>query len=219
METLPYEPYSVRSKRAWQEIAEILNLHPVIIREAYINKYYQYSSSFFDYIKSGKISYANIIEAAEDFLEMPDIELDRRQKEWDKCSLENDFCDLMNYRLKDLIEVGDYLVSDETKTFCFSGKQYQTKGKKYKIIELNDDRDGKLTGIHAITDADIKGETIHWCEYGMKSLWRNEKEIWNWQLAYLALHKEQNPNHPQTPELEEQCIRNAKLMAKGEKTN
>ncbi len=217
MKTLPYELGSIRSKRFWQEIADKLELHVTIIKEARINKYWQTDSrDFGNLIKRGEITREQIMEAASDFLEMPDIELNRRQMESEKCGIENDDdMDLLNYRLKQIIEVGDYIVSNETKTFCFSGKQYQTKGKKYRITELNDYREN-LVGFTAITTADIKKERIWWSNHGTKSLWRGNQEIWNWHLAYLELFKENNPNHPQTQEMIEHCTKQAELTAKGE---
>ncbi len=221
MKTIPYELYSIRRARRDKELSDKLNLHPVIVREAYINRWWRCDGSYFyDNVMSGKITREEVIAEAIDFMEMPDVELERRNQKAIGAQKENDFCDIMNYRLKQLIEVGDWLMSDETKTYCFSKKQYQTQGKKYKIISLNDEKANPMTGICAITNSDMKDkrDTIHWCEHGIKSVWRKGKEIWNWNLAYLALHKEQNPNHPQTAQLEEQCLRHAKLMAKGKRT-
>ncbi len=218
MKTIPYELFSVRRSRRDKELSDKLNLHPVIVREAYINRWWQSGSYFYDNVMKGEITREEVIAEAKDFMEMPDVELERRETKWQESSKENDFCDIMNYRLKQIIEVGDYLMSDETKTYCFSKKQYQTKGKLYKIRELSDDRDSPMTGICAITNSDMrnKQDTIHWCHYGIKSVWRGKKEIWNWSLAYFQLWKEQNPNHPQTQEMEDQSIKNAKITARGE---
>ena len=67
---------------------------------------------------------------------------------------------------------GDYVVSDEDKTYLSGGK-YQSVGKKYCIKSLSDDRDG-LCDFTAITNADMKGERIWWSVHGIKSLWRKE---------------------------------------------
>ena len=175
------------------------------------------TNEFLAHLCSGEIPRDEVVKAATDFMEIPISELDRREAEAFKDSQECDFGDLLNYRLKQLVQVGDEVVSEETKTFCFSGIQYQTQGKRYTIRELNDSRDG-LTGFTALTNSDIPTDPIYWNNFGIRSLWRDGKELWNWHLDYLALFKEQNPNHPQTQEMIDHCTGKAKLMAVGQPT-
>lgn len=216
MRVRPYELRSVRNKLAWQDIATQLGLHITIVKEAYFSKWCTgvQAIDFISLVKKGEITREQIVEDGCDFMEMPIAELDRREAEALKDSQDSDFSDLVSYRLKAIVQVGDEVVSEENKTFCFSQQQYQTQGKRYKIASLSDARGG-LTEFTAITNADIVNESIHWSSYGIRSLWRNGKEIWNWNLAYLELFKEQNPNHPQTPEMVEHCTRKAKLMSEG----
>lgn len=218
MNVKPYVPHSVRSKQFWKKLADKLNFHPAFVWEAYMNKWCcgVGARDFHQLVMTGEITRDEVIEAGEDFLEVPISELDRRQIEHEKWAKENDFTDLLNYHLKQHIQVGDRIVSDETKTFCGSKKQYQTQGKKYRVLELDDKRDG-LTDFTAITNADMKGERIWWGVHGIRSVWRGRKEIWNWHLDYLELFKEQNTGHLQTQEMIDHCSKQAEKARKGEK--
>ena len=113
-----------------------------------------------------------------------------------------------------MIEVGDEIVSTETKSYCGSNKQYLTKGKKYRITELDDRNELLLGNFIATTKTDIKGERELVCNYGINSVWRNGVEIWNWNLAYLELWMEQNPGHPETEEMIKFTNDRAELMKK-----
>jgi hypothetical protein len=220
MKVKPYIKASVRTKKAWDNLAKMLDLHCTIVREAYFNRWFT-SVDFGDFInliETGEITRDDVIEAGEDWMEIPVSELDKMLVKKEKASLENDDSDLLHYRCKQLIQLGDEIVSDETKTFCFSGKQYQTQGKRYKITSLDDKRAG-LSGFTARTESDIEGEGIWWSSYGVKSLWRDGKEIWNWNLGYLQIFMENNPNHPDTQEMIDHCTAGAKLMAIGEKSH
>jgi hypothetical protein len=207
-----YEKSSVRSARAWAEAAAPLGVHPVILREFYFDKYCRgvQRRDFFSLLKRGGIK-----PTAEDLATtMTPEEIEAKALAQQKANEENDSCDLLLWRLKQLVEVGDEVMSDETKTFTFSQAQYITQGKRYKITELKDDG-GSEFGF--ISDTDIEGERNWGSAYGIKSLWRNGVEIYNWNLAYLELFKEENPDHEQTQIMIEHCTRQAELSRKGEK--
>jgi len=205
----PYEKSSVRKARLWKAAGESVNIHPVILREYYLDEYLGCTASdFISLIKKGKIK----IDPKDLKTFTPEEILDRESKS-QKAAEDNDFCDLLTWRLKNLIEIGDYLVSDENKTFLSGGK-YQTKGKKYKITDLKDEG-GSNFGY--VTTADIKGEKIWGSNYGVKSVWRKGKEIWNWNLAYLELWLEENPNHPETEKMIKHCNEGAEKTRKGKR--
>jgi hypothetical protein len=211
MKVEPYVPFSTRIKSEWNEVSSFLGLPPVVIRKAYMDRWCRGVSrrQFFDLVKRGEIAKAEF-----DKVEMTQAEMDKEQAEWEESMRENDFCDLISYRLKQLIEVGDEVVADETKTYCFSQLQYQTKGKRYKITVLNDEP-GSEFGYQ--TETDLEGERNWGSHLGCRSLWRDGKEIWNWNRAYLELWKEQNPGHPQTAEMEEYSREHAQKASVGER--
>ena len=210
MKCKPYEPASIRHKRIWDEAAASLGIHPAILREGFFSRWFTSvgASDFIDLIKRGEIKVDEFLE-----IKLTPEECEAKNTKFESSKLDQDFGDLLHYRLKTIIEVGDYVVANETKTYTFSGTQYLTKGKQYKIIELNDEG-GSIFG--AITKTDIKGEKNWTSVYGMNSVWRDGKEIYNWNADYLALWLEQNPNHPQTESMIEHCTKAAKLTSIGE---
>lgn len=225
MKTLPYEKASVRSKRIWREAADKLGTHPAILKHVYIENYCV-GIDCMDFIRlvtkptDGEDTKfiagvkENIVKAMPDWPLARCEEKERKDQEFQE--EHTDFTDLIDYRLKQLIQVGDEIVSNEDKTFCFSGKKYQSAGKRYRITSL-DDRRENLTGFHAVTTSDIRGTTISWCVHGIRSVWRKKKEIFNWWQAYHDLWVEQNPDHPQTSEMEAQRDKEAAKAARGEK--
>ena len=222
MNVKPYEKYSVRSPKMWKLAADKMGVHPVILRKLYVDRYCApiAARDFIDLILKNKRNrddqkFADrlVEELAE--IKMTPEEIAAKEASSQEAAEAMDFCDELSYRLKQLIQVGDEIVSDENKDFCFSKKQYQTAGNRYKILNLLDNRDG-LTDFTAITNADIKGQ-IWWNVHGVQSVWRDGKEIWNWWRDYHALFVEKNPNHPQEAELRENSERNAIRCAKGKK--
>lgn len=213
MNCAPYKTLAERTKEGYREISKILGLHPVIIREVYFNRWFTGMDirDFFALIKSGEIKREEF-----DGVQFTDEEIAKKQRTWNKAVKDNEFSDQLSYQLKQLIEVGDETVCDETKTFCFSNKQYLTAGKKYKIIELNDKRD-TLTGFTAITNTDLEGERNWESNHSVRSLWRNNKEIWNWNVAYYNLWIEQNPKDKDNVEFKEHSMRSAEKARKGER--
>lgn len=208
---LPYVPSSVRSKEAWEDVAKFVGLHPTQVREAYIQRWCApiQSKDWIKLVKRGDITKADIEEVK---ISVPEKDWDVFHAEWCEAGKQNDFCDLLNYRLKQIIQLGDKWVSDETKTYCFSGWQYLTKGKKYTIVSLAEDG---VSDFKAQTTTDLRKER-HWIGvHGCRSIWRRDKEIWNWHLAYQALWEEQNPNHPQTELMRKHNKKNAYRSARG----
>jgi hypothetical protein len=210
MKVDPYIPLSVRTKAAWKRAGEILGLHPVVVREGFLQDWFRVmeSKTFFTLLESGEIKKEEF-----DSVKFTDEQINEKQKIWDDALKESEDTDLMDYELKQLIEVGDEILSTDTKKFL-SGGEYITTGKRYKIKELHDDG---LTGFSAITSTNMKGERNWECVHGVRSLWRKGKEIWNWNIAYFEMFKRMNPNHPQTKEMEEHCLIQAEKIRQGKK--
>jgi len=218
MKCAPYEKQSIRGKRRWHQAASFLNMHPALLKEIYLDVWCTGidAGDFIDYVLAGKKGFtrAELLEHPTKMDNWTKEQLDAKEANSQKWSEESDFCDLLNYRLKQLIRVGDYTIADETKTYCFSKKQYITKGKKYRIRELFDER-GSSFGCR--TSTDLPKESNHESVHGIKVLWRNGKEIWNWNLEYLKLWQEQNPGHPQWQKMIEHCTKKAKKIRRGER--
>lgn len=221
MNVKPYEKASVRNARVWKAAADKLGTHPSILSHVYIENYCVGidSRDFIDLCtRPADREDSKFLAGVKEEIaacKMTPQECENKERETREFHEEHtDFTDILDYRLKQLIQVGDEIVSNEDKTFCFSGEQYQTAGKRYKIKSLDDKREN-LTGFHVTTTSNIKGETIGWCVHGIRSVWRKKKEIWNWWRAYHDLWVEQNPNHPQTAEMEAQRDVEAEKAAKG----
>lgn len=88
-----------------------------------------------------------------------------------------------------------------------------TRGKRYPIKELKEEG---ISSFYAITSVDVEGEINYCLNFGIRSLWRDGVEIWNWSMAYLELFMEQNPDHPQTNELRKSCEKSAYYHRTGE---
>ncbi len=208
----PYVPSSVTNKKAWDEVASILGLHPVVARQVYLDRWYTMDKKdFFALVRNGEFTKKDF-----DVVKMTQEELDAEYVSWCDAMKERDFSDLMYYRLKQIIEVGDETVCNETKTYCFSGKQYQTQGKRYKIENLYDEGNSEF---RYQTTTDLPTETNWGSFLGCKSIWRGDKEIWNWSIAWLELWKEQNPGHPETASMEEHCNQKAENLRLGKEYN
>jgi hypothetical protein len=207
MKCEPYVPAVIRRKDVWDKLAEKLGLHPALVQEVYINHFFRIGKrSFSDGVTCGEIT-------AKDFEghHLTD-EIKAKYDEWVEHLPDQEIGDRVAHGLKSAIQLGDEVVCDETKTYCFSGKQYMTQGKRYKVIGLRDEG-GLDFGV--VTETDLPGEK----NYGgcIWSLWRDGKEVWNWNVAYLASFKELHPGHPQTADMEKHCSENAEKMRKGEK--
>ena len=203
----PYVPKSVRSKLAWEATAKILGVHPVVARQGYINRWAGcLSSREFHKLVAKK----EIVATNREFINtLSPEELEERLA--NPCQ-ESDFGDRLNYICKSRIEVGDELVSADTKTFCFGGQQYQTKGNRYKVLSLTDDGP---CDVAVVTESDIPGEKIWWSVHGIISIWRNGIEIYNWSREYLTQWMAENPDHPKTQEMVAFCNKRAAESALG----
>ena len=208
MHVQPYIPPSARSKEAWQKIADYLGVHPVVARLAWVDCFAGMElSTWMSMVLNGEMK---DLELSNPFT--PE-ELERKQKSYEDAQEERLLSDTLHYRQKMIVEVGDEVVSYEDKTFL-SGARYQTQGKRYRITSLEDDG---LTRFSATTLCDLKKEgPIYWSHYGIRSIWRDGVEIWNWSLAYYELFVEQNPGHPQTEELRVRSEESARYDRTGE---
>lgn len=212
MQCDPYEKRSVRSKRNWGEAAAHLGVHPAILREAYISRYFGpiQAKDFISIImRKDDKKFVTMVKETCAAIKWTEAEIAEKEEKTQEAMEDSDFADLMNYRLKLLIEIGDEWLSDETKTYTFSDTQYLTKGKRYTIQTLRDEG-GSEFGLTTTTD--LPKETNYTSVHACKSIWRDGKEIWNWHRAYLALWLEQNPGHPQTQEMIDHCNGKADLV-------
>jgi uncharacterized protein (DUF1330 family) len=96
---------------------------------------------------------------------------------------------------RDTVQVGDYVNSSDDKTFL-SGGQYLTKGKLYKVKQLDFREDTKSYCV--VVDADIPDEIAWLSMTGL--IIRDGIVIWNWHdqttsgesfAAYMDRAKEQ----------------------------
>lgn len=203
MQVEPYIPFSVRNTQKWNDAAADFGVHPVILFEAYIKRYFTGMDSvdFLNLLKrdSERKFVGEVREMCNALASIFTAEqLVDKSAELLAAAIDNGFCDLMHYRLKQIIEVGDEWLCDESKTYCFSGKQYLTRGERYQITKLCDDRCSPLVGFTMTHTTDMPDNFNSASHYSCKSVWRNGSEIWNWYQAYLDLWVEQNPGDPQT---------------------
>lgn len=203
MQTQPYEKYSIRSKRFWDEAANLAGCSTSILRNVYHQKYWGLTGTEFVNSLKRKPERLEKLKQECQAVALTAQEIEDEQTLHKAPAEENDFDDLLQYRLKQLIQVGDEWLAQESKTFL-SGPEYITKGKRYRITEL-DDRRQSLSEFSARTTTNFPEETNCIGNYGCNSLWRDGVEIWNWHLAYLELAKEQIPDDPQIPELTAHC--------------
>lgn len=215
MKVKPYVLKSIRSKLRWQAAADKLGVHVAILYQVFKDKG-TIGSEFLDAIMSDsqEMFQADVKKAASE-CPLSLAECEAELLEIDRFLNDLDFLDLLNYRLKQIIRVGDEIVSYESKKYL-SGRKYQSARRRYKISSLEDFR-SDLSDFCAITNADIKGEKIYWCVHGIRSVWRKGKEIWNWHIAYHDLWVEQNPNHPETKKMEKQRDKYAAKARRGDK--
>jgi len=216
MKTQPYVPKSIRSKLRWQAAADKLEVHVAILYQVF-RDHHMVGSDFLNAIMSeSQEKFQASVKKAASECPLTLAECEAKLLESDRFLEDLDFTDLLDYRLKQIIRVGDEIVSNESKKFCMSGKKYQSARKRYKISSL-DDFGSDLSDFCAVTNADIKGEQICWCVHGIRSVWRKGKEIWNWWTAYHDLWVEQNPNHPETKKMEKQRDKYAAKARRGDK--
>ena len=207
MQVQPYEPKSVWLRRQWTAAADAIGVNPNVLRKVYIDRWFvgmdrkdflRLCTSPNDIPKNDRGGKKGFIATIREECEKVDLSEEEENRDIREAWIEADFSDLLWYRLKELIQIGDEFVSDETKTFFSSEQQYLTKGNRYKILTLRDE-DGGEFGF--TTETDIPGEINFTSNFSCQSIWRNGEEIWSWKKAYLSLWLEQNPNHPQTQEM------------------
>jgi len=212
MNTEPYEKLSVRSRRLWSGLSEFTGLNEVALRAAFVSQWFGScrASEWAGLIRSGKVSIAQITEAAHDRLDALSVqEITKKQAMHERAMLDQDHCDLSQYRLKQIIRVGDEWVCNDTKTFL-SGGEYLTAGKLYRILELSDTRDD-MSEFSMITETNMPGERNYASNLSVMSLWRDGKEVWNWDLSYYATFAELYPDTDpaQLEGLRQQCLKHA----------
>jgi len=192
MNCAPYEPRSVRSERYWSNLSEKTGIHQTILRKAKLDLFVWEASRFADMLLKEDLV-ANEPELFETGMSIE--ELDAKLEKSRAAAREHDDVDLMHYKLKQLVEVGDQFLNDETKTFL-SGGEYLTAGKFYLIKTVSDSSDGVPTEFSFTSTCNMAKETNWGSSLGIKSLWRGGKEVWNWYTAYFENYA---ANHPETP--------------------
>jgi len=204
MKTEPYIKISIIKNQQWRELANSIGLNFVIARKVYIDTFWRCIDfkDFCNIIKRGDSEFIGKIRDAASRLQLSEDDINEEYKLWQEALIEADFSDLINYRLKSLIEVGDEWLCDETKTYTFSGIQYLTKWKRYAITELYSDNCSEFS---FRTKTDLPEETNYASVFSCKSIWRDGVEIWNWYDAYLSLWLEQNPDHNDKDEMIKHC--------------
>lgn len=202
MNVQPYIPHSVRVTKAWKDAATDFSVHPVVLNKAFWDLHFTSMGAvdFLDCLKRDDSKFIQRIREYCNNLKLTEQQIAEQEASTLEALEEWDFCDLMFYRLKQQVQIYDEWESKETKTYCFSGKQYLTKGKRYAILSLDDDR-SELTGFRFCHTTDIPDDKQYTSNYACHSMWRDGKEYWNWHQAYLDLWLEQNPNHPDTQKM------------------
>lgn len=219
MKTEPYETYADRHNRLWNKAANALGVNPTVLREVYIQNWFvgMQASDFLHYVQEGgkgrDKDWQKRVKEECDSLGWTPEQIAAKEAKSAEFEDDREFSNILNYRLKQLIEIGDEVVCDETKTYCFSEKQYLTKGQRYRILNLKDEG-GANFGYQTTTD--LEGEVNYGSNHGCRSLWRADKEIWNWWQAYHDLWVEQNPNHPQMQEMTEHMAEQIRKYSAGE---
>jgi hypothetical protein len=97
-------------------------------------------------------------------------------------SASNDQMDFMNFQLRQIIQVGDCIIADESRYFL-SGGEYLTQGKIYEITTIHDRDLGDFSVYHKTNfpEPDDKAVTsVH----GIKLVYREGVEIWSWWKAW-----------------------------------
>lgn len=215
MKTKPYKKASEIVAELWDKAAKAIGTTSYCLFEVYLRDNWTSvgAKNFCDGLskENPDKKFVESVKEGLSSLTAEEIQVlkEKDEKKQESFAGDGDFTDLIYYRLKQMIEVGDEIVSTETKKYCFSNKQYLTKGKKYRITELDDRNELLLGDFIATTITDIKGECDYISNYGIGSVWRKGKEIWNWNLAYLELWMEQNPGHPETEEMVKFCTEQA----------
>jgi len=192
MNCQPYEPRSVRSERYWSNLSEKTGIHQTVLRKAKLDSCIWEASRFADMLlkEDLKTKEPELFET-----NMSIEELDAKLEKSRDAAREHDDMDLLHYKLKQLVEVGDQFLNDETKTYL-SGGEYMTAGKFYLIKTVSDDSEGVPTEFGFTSTCNMVKETNWGNSLGLKSLWRGGKEIWNWYTAYFESYAER---HPETP--------------------
>lgn len=225
----------MRTTTAWASAAKLVGTHPVIIRRVYLDHWcvgveakdfinlleqgvaVENRTAKDDAWKNGSNTLASVRKECAEYAAGHPQSVKDMDAQWTadiELAKENDFCDLMDYRLKQLIAIGDEVMCCESKTYCFSKKQYLTKGKRYAILTLKDEG---ISSFGYTTLTDIPSEVNHGSVHSVKSLWRNGAEIWNWWIAYHNQWLEQTPDPKEDDlvKMESQMTRMATMSAAG----
>lgn len=220
MQCQPYETLMVRGARRWKEAADGLGVDPTVLQQVYFDHWWRtmQGDDFRYYMthEDGDQKFRTQVKAQCAELNLTAEAIAAQAKRQAEIWEEGNDCDEKSHRLKCIIEVGDEWMCDETKTYCFSGVQYLTAGKRYAILSLTDKHP---TGpeFSLTTATDLPGEINYISELSCMSIWRDGVEIWNWNLAYLAYWLEHNPDHPQRQEMIDHCTERAKKTSIGER--
>lgn len=194
MRTEPYIPAAERKRKLWSDASKLSGMTVEEIQELYIQIFFtsMEANAFVDLLRRKEITREQLMKYQSQM--QPRIHTVRTEHDQGMCeaveeSLNNS--DRKNYDCKQIIEVGDEVLAGETKTFCFSKKEYITKGEWYKVISLNDDG---VASFCAVTETNIPGEQNWENVWGISVVRREGKIIWDrWEgtsLSYSAKKQE-----------------------------
>ncbi|MGO8750595.1 MAG: hypothetical protein ACLQNE_31995 [Thermoguttaceae bacterium] len=179
MKTEPYIPLAQRQLAFWTKVSDILGIPPDDAREVYIQCWCSGmdSKDFLRCLETGRLTKEQVLERAQHMKpKSPQGETDERSAVIDDIIDEiHQEIDEENYRLKQIIEVGDEVLAGENKRFLTSG-EYITAGKWYVVQHLHD-QEG-MTDFAVVTSTNIPGENNWENQFSIKVLRRQGQVIW-----------------------------------------
>lgn len=190
MKVVPYISRAQRIATLWGEAAMLSGMPSEEIYELFIQIFFTSmdAGGFVYCLRSNQITQEQLRKYKKQMKPPPvrsqTFESNQERKAVADCM---ESIDQKSYECKKVIEVGDEILEKESKTFCFSKKEYITKGKWYTVMEL---RDTGVCSFTAITTTNLAGEQNWQSELGISVIRRNGKIIWDrWAGTELA-HKE-----------------------------
>jgi hypothetical protein len=167
MKTDQYIPREERHRVFWAEVSQILEMSPEEAEHAFIHTHFvsMDAKNFLSCVKSGKITKATLEK-----FHIPPLEHCQESQQVIEITNEVlDELDQQNYKLKQVIEIGDEILAEENRTFL-SGGEYITKGEWYVVQELIDNGHIDFT---AITSCNMPEERNYQGVWGISVVRRN----------------------------------------------
>lgn len=176
METQPYITHAERAKARWTRVGELLGVSPDLAQEIFLQRFFTVMNSY---------DFQHWLETEQDAKEVVLSRAKGVTLPEPMSAVESALSDEIieeisrkNYDLKSLIEVGDEILAEDTKTFL-SGSEYLTKGKWYQVLSLEERPSDGLTDFTGITATNMPKERNFFGAHSVTVLRRNGKVIWN----------------------------------------